>query len=173
MPSNWVCSLWSSCPKQLSICPYLLTNDVLFRIVFLDAIIVYKLWYFTTEQKSYGFLYKLIEDQFIPLIDPYINELLAKTQGFRCSICGTLALSLPMVLRSVSKVLIKSCSDEHLYYLTKSLNKMQAKMIKDITKEQESRKSNQSEERGATMASTGASGQTEKVSIFEVNHGAP
>merc|ERR1711879_914946 len=110
---------------------------------------------------------KLIEDQFIPLIDPYINDWITKTQDIRCQICGTVALWLPMALRSVSKVLIKSCSDEHLYYLTKSLNKMQAKMIKDITKEQESRKMNQTEERGATMASTGATGQTEKVSIFE------
>ena len=114
----------------------------------------------------------MIEDQFIPLIDPYINEWITKTQDIRCSICGTVALSLPMMLRSVTKVLIKSCSEQHLYYLTKSLNKMQAKMIKDITKEQESRKMNQSEERGATSATkVSASGVVEKeeVSIFEVN----
>merc|ERR1712173_311294 len=119
-------------------------------------------------------LYKLIEDQFIPLVDPYINEWITKTQAFRSMVCGTVVIALPMGLRSVNRVLIKSVSDVHLYHLTKALNKMQAKMIKDITKEQEARKMNESEERGASRSSSMASAseaaapeQTEKVSIFE------
>merc|ERR1712173_226203 len=125
-----------------------------------------------SKARAYGFLYKLIEDQFIPLVDPYINEWITKTQTFRSQICGTVVIALPMGLRSVTKVLIKSVSDQHLYYLTKTLNKMQAKMIKDITKEQEMRKQSQSEERGATKVSSvsasasAVADQTEKVSIF-------
>ena len=113
-------------------------------------------------------MYKLIEEQFIGNIEPYIEDWIKRSEGLRTQMCSTCALLLASGQRNINKVLIKSTGDKHLYYLAKSVKKT----LSDITKEQalrEKRKSSSSD-RGATMPSDiAAAAKKENKSIFEVN----
>merc|ERR1712190_122703 len=117
-------------------------------------------------QKGYGFLYKLIEEQFIGNIEPYIEDWIKRSEGMRTQLCSTTVLLLASAQRSVNKMLLKSTEDKHLYYLAKAVKKT----LSDITKEQalrEKRKSSSSD-RGATMPSdVAAAANKENKSIFE------
>eukprot|EP01084_Bolivina_argentea_P014838 27750_1 len=84
------------------------------------------------KTKGYGFLYKLIEEQFIGNIEPYLEEGMRRSEGIRKIVCSTSVLYSAYAQRNVVKMLMGSISDQHLYYLSKSVNKQ----IKDIQKEQ-------------------------------------
>jgi len=110
--------------------------------------------------------YKLIEEQFIGNLEPYIEDWIKRSEGLRKQVCSTAVLFLAQAQRSINKVLIQSTEDKHLYYLAKTVKKT----LSDITKEQalrEKRKSSSSD-RGATMPSDiSAANKKENKSIFE------
>ena len=104
-----------------------------------------------SKTKGYGFLYKLIEEQFIGNIEPYIDEWIKKSEGVRVQICSTIALYLAYSQRNINRILLSTISDQHLYYLRKTVDKTS----KDIQKEQQIREKLKAD-RGASSSVTGA-----------------
>eukprot|EP01084_Bolivina_argentea_P138465 243755_1 len=111
-----------------------------------------------SKSKGYGFLYKLIEEQFIGNIEPYVEDSIKKSEGIRTAICSTLVLYLAFGQRSITKLLMRSTSDQHLQYLAKAVKKIS----KDIEKEQVIREKNKSGKRSPKQSSSAAA-----KSIFE------
>lgn len=115
-----------------------------------------------SKTKGYGFLYKLIEEQFIGNIEPYIDEWIKKSEGIRIQLCSTIALYLAYSQRNINKLLITTISEQHLYYLAKAVNKT----LKDIQKEQAVREKSKSDRSASSQSSSSAN----PTSILEVNY---
>jgi len=117
-----------------------------------------------SKSKGYGFLYKLIEEQFIGNLEPFIAEWIRKSEGARTSAASTAAMFLSLSYRNVNRLLIQSVADESLYFLAKAVKKTAS----DVAKEQAKREKlkAKSRERGATKSD--ASDRDTK-SIFESN----
>lgn len=117
-----------------------------------------------SKSKGYGFLYKLIEEQFIGNIEPYIDEWIKKSEGIRIQIASTVALYLAYAQRNITKLLIPTIADVHLYYLRKTIGKID----KDIQKELAIREKSKSERSASSDSKSKESKPTS--SIFEVNN---
>mmetsp|Transcript_29315 Transcript_29315/g.46518 ORF Transcript_29315/g.46518 Transcript_29315/m.46518 type:complete len:198 (-) Transcript_29315:267-860(-) len=102
-----------------------------------------------SQKKGYGFLYMLIDEQIIPLIEPYVQLGMKRSEGMRTQLCSTLVLWLALIQRNVTRILIPSVGDQHLYYLSKAVSKIS----KDVQKELAIREKSKSD-RGATTTSS-------------------
>mmetsp|Transcript_19601 Transcript_19601/g.31167 ORF Transcript_19601/g.31167 Transcript_19601/m.31167 type:complete len:193 (-) Transcript_19601:1149-1727(-) len=110
-----------------------------------------------SKKKGYGFIYTLIEEHFIGLVEPYIERWIKQSEGVRQQVCSSTVLFLAMAQRSINNTLMPMISDQHLYYLAKAVQKS----LKDINKEQALREKSKSD-RGATSPSKPGSAVTDE-----------
>jgi len=73
------------------------------------------------SEKGYGWMYKLVEEQFMPIIEPYINQLLEYSSGFRTTFCDLLVLGLHHCFQYIVYLCKSQMSVESLNLLGKNL----------------------------------------------------
>jgi len=73
------------------------------------------------SEKGYGWMYKLVEEQFMPFLEPYINQLIEYSSGFRTTICDMVVLGLHYCFQYIVYLCKSQMSLENLNILAKNL----------------------------------------------------
>jgi len=81
------------------------------------------------NEKQLGFVYKLMEEQVMPAVEPYVQRLLKETKGLRSKACDTILFAATEMHQWLMRLLVSQCDSQHLDEL-KSQTKKTTNCIK-------------------------------------------
>jgi len=84
-------------------------------------------------RSKYGFLYKLIEEQFSSWVEPSVKKALKFSEGFRTQACDLFLIFLTSINQELIHLLITDVSNENLKSVRKNLNNMMEIVTKEET----------------------------------------
>jgi len=96
--------------------------------------------------KQLGFVYKLMEKQMLPAINPYVQNLVTQTKSIREKVCDTVLLGTTDVHQWTVRLLVSQISSQHLPNLETRFQKAEELIQSELEKREiNSRKEQTSE----------------------------